>query len=70
MTQLRTEPQPIEVNGQPFKCLVCAHENFHKRKTHFDTALFSGLQPEWSDSQGHCLVCGRCGHIHWFMTQK
>jgi ribosomal protein L37E len=70
MSQLRTQPEPAEVKGQHLKCLMCAHESFHKRKTHFDTALIGGLNPEWSDSEGHCLVCGRCGFIHWFMVSK
>ncbi len=70
LTQLRTQPESVEVAGVHLKCLMCSHESFHRRKTHFDTALIGGLNPEWSDSQGYCMICSRCGYIHWFMTPK
>lgn len=69
MSILRTEPEPAQVDGHDLKCLMCGHESFHKRKTHVDTALISAMNPEWSDSQCYCLVCDKCGFMHWFMKR-
>ncbi len=70
LSQLRTQPEKVEVAGVQIKCLLCTNDVFHRRKTHFDTALNSGLSPDWADSQGFCLVCAKCGFIHSFMSIK
>lgn len=70
MSLLRTNPEKAEINGQPARCQMCGHDEFHRRKTHVDTALQRSLNPEWSDSPGYCLICDRCGFIHWFMQKQ
>jgi len=70
MSVLKTQPESVQVDGHSLRCLMCAHESFHRRKTHFGTALLSGLNPIWSESQGTCLICDHCGFIHWFLQPK
>lgn len=67
MNVLKTDPSPIEIEGHPFKCLVCANEKFHRRKSHLDTALVGDMNPVWTDASAYCLVCDRCGHLEWFL---
>lgn len=69
MTTMKTDPVKAEMDGHQLKCLMCGHESFHKRKTHFDTALLTGLNPQWTHNQGYCLVCDHCGFIHWFVQK-
>ena len=69
MSVLKTEPAATEIDGQQLKCLMCQHEGFHKRRSHIDVALSSAMNPDWADRQTYCLVCDRCGFIHWFMTK-
>ena len=60
-------PEAVQINGRALKCVICAHESFHKRKTHFDTAIIRSLNPEWVESSGYCLICHQCGFIHSFV---
>ena len=68
LTSLKTDATPVEVDGQKLKCLMCGHETFHKRRSHIDTALVTSMNPEWLDRQAYCLLCDRCGFIHWFLV--
>jgi hypothetical protein len=70
MSVLKTQPEQVQMDGHSFRCLMCSHESFHRRKTHFDTALLTGLNPTWSDSPCYCLICDHCGYIHWFLQPK
>jgi hypothetical protein len=69
MSVLKTEPVPAEIDGQPLKFLMCQGEAFHKRRSHIDVALSSVMSPDWADRETYCLVCDRCGFIHWFMSK-
>lgn len=69
MTALRTEPTRVEIEGRHIKCLMCGKEQFHKRRSHLDTSLSAGLNPEWHESPATCLVCDHCGFLHWFIQR-
>ncbi|MFM7099795.1 MAG: hypothetical protein ACKOET_08810 [Verrucomicrobiota bacterium] len=70
MSLLRTHPEKVELHGRPARCLMCGHEEFHLRKVQVETALHRSLNPEWSSHPGYCLICDRCGHIHWFLQKQ
>ena len=70
MTLLKTHAEAVEIGGKRVQCLMCGHEAFHRRKTHFDTALASGMAPAWSESEGYCLICDRCGYVHGFVSVR
>ena len=69
MTQLKTDPVEVEIEGKTFKCFVCDNVTFHKRKTHLDTSLTSTMTPNWTNAEAYCLVCDRCGHVEWFLSR-
>lgn len=70
MSMLKTQPVNVELDGRTLRCLVCSQESFHKRRTHLDTAMLAEMNPQWSDSEGHCLICDHCGYIHWFLRPR
>ena len=67
MTLLKTHAEAAEIDGKRMQCLMCGHEAFHRRRTHLVTAPASGMTPEWSETDGYCLICDRCGYIHGFL---
>lgn len=69
MSLLKTDPKQVDIGGQPFKCLVCGNDTFHKRKSHLDTALAESMSSHWTDASAVCLVCDRCGHLEWFLQR-
>lgn len=69
MSILKTEPKTVEIGGQPFKCLICGNDTFHRRKSHVDTALVETMSAHWTDASAFCLVCDRCGHLEWFLQK-
>jgi len=70
MTLLKTHAEAVEIQGRRLQCLMCAHDAFHRRKTHFDTALTAGMSPSWSENEGYCLICDRCGYVHGFVPVR
>ena len=66
LTSIKTDATPVELNGHRLKCLVCAGESFHRRRSHVDTASVASMNPDWADRQVQCLLCDACGFIHWF----
>ena len=69
MPNLKTEPIRIEMEGKPFKCLICGGDQFHKRRIQVDTALVTGMSHEWHHNAGYGLFCDHCGFIHWFVQK-
>lgn len=63
----KEEPEPVEVNGRPLRCLVCQHGTFYRQsaQVHGGVATFFNL--EWASPTGICIVCSACGYIHWFL---
>ena len=56
--------------GREFKCICCAHQTFFKPRVSFG---MGGVAPvprrgfRGAFKTGVvCLVCERCGYIHWF----
>lgn len=68
-TVLKTAPSTAEVDGHQLKCLMCHHESFHKRRSHFDMSLATTMNPDWADRQAYCYVCDHCGFVHWFIEK-
>lgn len=62
----KPKAEPHQVLDRPFACTVCGHDHFHKREAqlHSQTASFFNL--EWTGPTTLCLICDRCGYIHWF----
>ncbi|HTI69314.1 MAG TPA: hypothetical protein VMF06_05085 [Candidatus Limnocylindria bacterium] len=69
MPQFKTDPCRVEIEGKHVKCLICGHEQFHRRRVQVDTALSTGMSQEWHHNAGYCLLCDHCGFIHWFVQK-
>jgi hypothetical protein len=65
----KAEPKSYEVQGKLLKCLVCAHDEFHKREAQLNTAGMSFMNLDWANASAVCFVCEKCGHIHWFLPK-
>ena len=63
------EPNSYEVQGKILKCLVCGHEAFWRREAQLNTTGLSFLNLDWLNRSANCLVCDRCGYIHWFLPK-
>lgn len=60
--------EPFEINDKPLKCLICGHGKFWERAAQLNTPAASFFDFDWANQTGACLVCSRCGYIHWFLT--
>ena len=69
MSWFKADPIGVEIQGRELKCLVCAHDSFHKREAQLNTSGMSFMNLEWASASGVCYVCGKCGYIHWFLPQ-
>ncbi len=67
MQVFNTEPREVDIKGKRLKCAVCAHRQFWKRETQFDTALATFFNLDWTKKAATCYVCQQCGHMHWFL---
>jgi predicted nucleic-acid-binding Zn-ribbon protein len=64
-----TEAISVEIHGHVLKCLICGHEEFHKRQAQLNTAAASFFGFDWANRSALCYVCAQCGHIHWFLPK-
>ena len=59
--------QPFEVLGRPMTCVVCWHDRFFRKELDLRAAAASLFDDNnLTSAKGTCLVCSRCGYVHWF----
>ena len=61
------QPEALEVAGRPLHCQVCHHTTFWRRSAQLHGGMATFLNLEWASATAACLVCSRCGYIHWFL---
>lgn len=66
MFSKNSEPEPVEVLGRPFRCLVCDHNLFVHGKSQLNTALASLINLDWANRSVPHVSCAKCGHMAWF----
>ncbi|MBN1508152.1 MAG: hypothetical protein JW955_14975 [Sedimentisphaerales bacterium] len=64
-----SEPEEVEVCAKPFHCTVCGNDRFRRPKALLNTSWATFLGFDWANRQADCVVCSRCGYIHWFLPQ-
>lgn len=64
------DPQPVIVEGRELQCEICSHGLFFEREAQLNTAAASFFNLDWANRTARCLVCAKCGYIHWFLPQK
>jgi len=66
----KTEPQSVEVLGEPFKCPVCRNELFWTRRAQLNTPVATFFNFDWANRSATCFVCSKCTHISWFLGDR
>lgn len=65
----KKKPTVYEVAGRNLECLVCGHDQFRRSKAQLNTQWRTFLNLDWIDKTAECVICDRCGHIHWFLPK-
>lgn len=63
----QSEPETVHINGIDLNCEICKNDTFWQREAQLNTAVATFFNFDWANATAYCLVCGRCGYIHWFM---
>ena len=63
-------PEKKEIFGKEMTCLICGHNSFFERKAQLNTRLASFFDFDFANKSGTCIVCEKCGYIHWFLEKK
>ena len=67
----KEEPKHVSIRtGERLTCKVCGFDLFFMRKGQLNTALASFFSLDWTNPTANCVVCGRCGYVHWFLGSK
>jgi len=63
----REEAEEISILGRTLRREICHHQRFWQRKAQINTAVATFFNFDWANPEATCLVCERCGYIHWFL---
>jgi hypothetical protein len=63
----KKQAEPAFVAGLELHCEICKHASFYERQAQLNTAVASFFDFDWANPSARCLVCERCGYIHWFL---
>lgn len=63
----QSEREPVQVQGVDLRCEICTNHTFWQREAQLNTAVASFFDFDWANPSAMCLVCSRCGYIHWFL---
>ncbi len=61
------EAHEVEIAGKVLRCEICHHTQFWERKAQLHSAVATFFNLEWAGPTARCVVCERCGYIHWFL---
>jgi hypothetical protein len=64
-----SEAKSYEIQGKMLRCQICQHDEFWRREGQLNTAAASFFNVDWANTSAMCLVCDRCGYIHWFLPK-
>jgi hypothetical protein len=60
------EPEVVAVLEKPLRCNVCDGNTFYTRNAVLPGAVASFFNFDWAAPNCTCVICSRCGHVHWF----
>lgn len=63
----KSEPEEVQVHGVDLQCEICKNTTFWQRQAQLNTAVATFFNFDWANPSATCLVCSKCGYIHWFM---
>lgn len=61
------EAKPFNIAGIQIRCEICHHEKFYEREGKIQTTAMTFFELDWANASATCLVCERCGYVHWFL---
>lgn len=61
---------PAQVSGIDLRCEICNHDRFFERQAQLNTAVATFFSLDWANRTARCLVCERCGYVHWFLPSN
>jgi predicted nucleic-acid-binding Zn-ribbon protein len=62
------EAETVQVLGRDLRCEVCHHTAFFYQSAQLHGAVASFFDIEWPAGRtATCVICAKCGYIHWFM---
>lgn len=61
------EAEPVEILGNALVCEICHHDRFYSREGKIQTTAMTFFSLDWANASATCLVCERCGYVHWFL---
>lgn len=62
-----TDHRRISIAGAALRCQHCDFDHFGHRKAQLNTAAMTFMDLDWLNASADVYVCGRCGHLHWFL---
>ena len=65
----KIKPEEVSVCDRPFSCMACGNDRFWRRKGQLNTALATFFSLDWTNPTATCVVCTRCGYVHWFLAE-
>lgn len=64
------EATACTVNGASLSCRICGFDRFRERPAQLNAAFATFLGLDWLQESVRCVVCARCGYIHWFAVEE
>jgi len=64
----RPEVSTVDVLGHSLKCQVCRHDQFWRHEVLLNTRTLTFFDIEWMNRDATCVICERCGYVHWFVS--
>lgn len=62
----KSEPEAVTVLDAPFRCQVCRHDTFWRKHAQLHAGVATFFNLEWAAPTCTCVICSRCGYVHWF----
>ncbi len=66
----KEEAEPVEVLGHLLTCQVCQNATFWQRRAQLHTGVATFFNLEWASPSCVCVICSRCGYVHWFFPES
>lgn len=64
------ESEEVVIAGRQLRCRICDNTRFWQRKAQLNTAVATFFSFDWLNANATCVVCERCGYIHWFLPPE
>jgi predicted nucleic-acid-binding Zn-ribbon protein len=63
---MSSDAKEVRVAGRLLHCQICGHDHFTERETRLANGAAT-FDQNWANPRATCVICERCGYVHWFM---